>query len=59
MAKLKVQLNHPGNQKPFKMGEGYSTIEIETTGEGQIRANGFLKSEVTEMKKLILSRIEQ
>jgi hypothetical protein len=24
MAKLKVQLNHPGNQKPFKMGEGYS-----------------------------------
>jgi hypothetical protein len=25
---------------------GYSTIEIETTGEGQIRANGFLKSEV-------------
>ncbi len=38
---------------------GYSTIEIETTGEGQIRANGFLKSEVTEMKELILSRIEQ
>jgi hypothetical protein len=24
MAKLKVQLNHPGNQKPFKMGDGYS-----------------------------------
>jgi hypothetical protein len=24
MAKLKVQLNHPGNQKPFKMGKGYS-----------------------------------
>ncbi|MEI6312806.1 MAG: hypothetical protein WCP57_11150 [Bacteroidota bacterium] len=24
MAKLKVQLNHPGNQKPFKLGEGYS-----------------------------------
>ncbi len=37
---------------------GYSTIEIETTGEGQISANGFLKSEVTEMKELILSRIE-
>lgn len=37
---------------------GYSTIEIETTEEGQIRANGFLKSEVTEMKELILSRIE-
>lgn len=24
MAKLKVQLNHPGNQKPFKIGEGYT-----------------------------------
>ena len=24
MTKLKVQLNHPGNQKPFKMDEGYS-----------------------------------
>lgn len=38
---------------------GYSTIVIETTGEGQISANGFLKSEVIEMKELILSRIEQ
>lgn len=37
---------------------GYSTIVIETTGEGQIRANGFLKSEVVEMKELILSSIE-
>jgi hypothetical protein len=37
---------------------GYSTIVIETTGEGQINANGFLKSEVVEMKELILSRIE-
>ncbi len=26
MAKLKVQLNHPGNQKPFKIGNGYSLI---------------------------------
>jgi uncharacterized membrane protein YdbT with pleckstrin-like domain len=38
---------------------GYSTIVIETTGEGQINANGFLKSEVLEMKELILSKIEQ
>ena len=38
---------------------GYSTIVIETTGEGQISANGFLKSEVTEMKELILSIIQQ
>jgi hypothetical protein len=26
MAKLKVQLNHPGNQKPFKLGKGYSLL---------------------------------
>lgn len=26
MAKIKVQLNHPGNQKPFKIGNGYSLI---------------------------------
>lgn len=24
MTKLKVQLNHPGNQKPFKIGKGYT-----------------------------------
>lgn len=38
---------------------GYSTIVIETTGEGQISAKGFLKSEVLEMKELILSKIGQ
>ena len=36
---------------------GYSTIIIETTGEGQIRAHGFLRSEVIQMKELILSKI--
>jgi uncharacterized membrane protein YdbT with pleckstrin-like domain len=36
---------------------GYSTIIIETTGEGSIRAHGFTKSEVKEMKKEILSKI--
>jgi len=36
---------------------GYSTISIETTGEGKIMADGFLKGEVTEMKNLILSQI--
>jgi hypothetical protein len=36
---------------------GYSTIIIETTGEGQIRLNGFTKSEVKEMKDLILKKI--
>ncbi len=36
---------------------GYSTIIIETTGEGSIRAHGFTKAEVKEMKKDILSKI--
>ncbi len=36
---------------------GYSTIIIETTGEGCIRAHGFTKSEVKTMKALILENI--
>jgi uncharacterized membrane protein YdbT with pleckstrin-like domain len=36
---------------------GYSTIIIETTGEGRIRAHGFKKAEVLEMKESILRRI--
>jgi uncharacterized membrane protein YdbT with pleckstrin-like domain len=36
---------------------GYSTINIETTGEGSIRAHGFTKSEVTRIKELILTKI--
>ena len=36
---------------------GFSTIIIETTGEGQILAKGFTKSEVEEMKELILSKL--
>jgi uncharacterized membrane protein YdbT with pleckstrin-like domain len=36
---------------------GFSTITIETTGEGGISADGFLKEEVQEMKELILSRL--
>ncbi len=36
---------------------GFSTIIIETTGEGKIRAHGFTKSEVREMKEIILSKI--
>jgi len=36
---------------------GYSTINIETTGEGNIRAHGFTKGEVTRIKELILSKI--
>lgn len=36
---------------------GFSTITIETTGEGKIRAHGFTKSEVKEMKETILSKI--
>jgi len=34
---------------------GYSTITISTTGEGNIVAHGFTKSEVKEMKETILS----
>lgn len=36
---------------------GFSTIIIETTGEGQIIAKGFTKSEVIEMKEFILSKM--
>ena len=36
---------------------GFSTIMIQTTGEGEIDAHGFTKSEVTEMKNLILEKI--
>ncbi len=36
---------------------GFSTIIIETTGEGSINAHGFTKSEVEEMKELILLKI--
>ncbi|MCX6189952.1 MAG: PH domain-containing protein [Bacteroidetes bacterium] len=36
---------------------GYSTIIIETTGEGCIRAHGFLKTEVKRMRELILANI--
>ena len=38
---------------------GYSTIIIETTGEGQIRAHGFTKGEVIRMKNLILEKINR
>lgn len=36
---------------------GYSTIGIETKGEGKIVAHGFTKAEVKEMKELILSKM--
>lgn len=36
---------------------GYSTIIIETTGEGSIMAHGFTKKEVIRMKELILAKI--
>jgi uncharacterized membrane protein YdbT with pleckstrin-like domain len=36
---------------------GYSTIIIETTGEGSITAHGFLGSEVRRMKEVILSKM--
>ena len=36
---------------------GYSTIIIDTTGEGNIRAHGFTKAEVIRMKAMILEKI--
>lgn len=36
---------------------GFSTIIIETTGEGNITATGFFKSDVKRMKELILEKI--
>ena len=36
---------------------GYSTISIETTGEGSIKAHGFTKREVSRIKELILAKI--
>ena len=36
---------------------GYSTIIIETTGEGRISVHGFTKTEVNRIKELILSKL--
>ncbi len=36
---------------------GYSTIIIHTSGHGEIAAHGFTKSEVLEMKKIIVGKI--
>jgi hypothetical protein len=36
---------------------GYSSITINTTGEGAIAAHGFYKKDVLEMKRLILEKI--
>lgn len=36
---------------------GYSSITIATTGEGNVIGHGFSKSEVKEMKQLILDNI--
>lgn len=36
---------------------GFSTIHVETTGEGSIIAHGFTKSEVVEIKETLLARV--
>jgi uncharacterized membrane protein YdbT with pleckstrin-like domain len=36
---------------------GYSTVVIETTGEGCIKAHGFTKSEAKRIKELVLAKI--
>ena len=37
---------------------GFSTITLETKGEGKVVAHGFTKSEVIEMKQVILSKMK-
>jgi uncharacterized membrane protein YdbT with pleckstrin-like domain len=37
---------------------GFSSIIIETTGEGSIKAHGFAKSEVKRIKESILAKIK-
>ena len=65
---LKVPSLFSGNEKtiPFSRVSsvdidspmvGYSTIIINTTGEGNIRAHGFTKAEVTRMKAMILGKV--
>lgn len=71
--KVGVTLKHPGlfsgQEKtiPFNSVSsvdvdcplvGFSTIIIETTGEGEIYAHGFTKSEVKEMKDMILGKMK-
>jgi uncharacterized membrane protein YdbT with pleckstrin-like domain len=36
---------------------GFSTIIINTTGNGKIEAHGFTKAEVNKMKEIILEKI--
>jgi hypothetical protein len=38
---------------------GYSSISIESTGEGLIYAHGFTKREVREMKRIILEKLNK
>ncbi len=65
---LKIPSLFSGNEKTIPFSRissvnidcpfvGFSTIIIETTGEGSINAHGFTKSEVEEMKELILLKI--
>ncbi len=65
---LKVPSLFSGNEKTIPFSRissvnidcplvGYSTIIIDTTGEGNIRAHGFKKEEVMRMKTMILEKI--
>jgi uncharacterized membrane protein YdbT with pleckstrin-like domain len=36
---------------------GFSTIHVETTGEGSIIAHGFTKAEVIEIKETLLAKV--
>lgn len=65
---LKVPSLFSGNEKTIPFSRissvdidcpmvGYSTIIINTTGEGNIRAHGFTKAEVLRMKTMVLEKI--
>lgn len=65
---LKIPSLFSGSEKTIPFGRissvdidcpfiGFSTIIIETTGEGKIKAHGFTKAEVERMKALILAKI--
>lgn len=65
---LKVPSLFSGNEKTIPFSRissvnidcplvGYSSIIIDTTGEGNIRAHGFTKAEVMRMKAMILEKI--
>jgi hypothetical protein len=56
MALLKVQLNHPGNEKPFKIGKGYQNINgkvIREWNDDSKHYRKFIRNEGNFLKSII------